>query len=288
MCIRDILFLVLSLVPFLILMLPSNWRYAPMDKPREGPWMQIIAFFRVFIPGEAEKAAYWGVSACYFILLILFYRREFDLVAISATAATYSAVAWIIRKYEKSTRYRQPLVSTGDPVDFEKLAGHLEINIEEKEKEYLKGAIATIKRLYKISNAPVSIERLLLNPSEEWSSEPDELLRPLWKVLDKGKIEAKISYQIFQNLTEAACREIRNENISRLEVAEGRRYIHFVIRKLFIERFKNEDGVYVFEEERFPLYRFLLGVPLIFDIQDERIEGKRYIEPRKKIIIYLT
>ena len=280
MCILDILFLLLPLVPILVLpMLPSHWRYAPMNKPRERAWVKATAFLRVLIPGEGETAAYWGVSACYFMLLFLFYRANFDLVAVSAAAAAYSAAAWIVRRYEESTRYRRPLVSTRAPVDYEELAGRLHINIEEKEKTYLRDAIATIKELYKISDAPVPIERSLLDRMKGRNPEQDELLWPLWDALDRGEIGADLSYLVFQNLCDATCREIRNENISRLEVAAGRRYINFVIRKLFIERFKNKGGVYVFREERFPLYRFLLGVPLIFELQDERIEGKRHVEP---------
>lgn len=289
MCILDILLLALSLVLVLIpRMLPPNWRYAPMNKPRERMWVKVTAFLRVLIPGETEKAAYWGVFACCLMLAFLFYRREFDLVAISTIAATYSAAAWIIRRYEKSTRYRRPLVSTRDPTDFKELADRLQFNLDEKEKMYLRDAISTIKRLYNISNNPVPFERFIIDYSKGRNLEPDELLWPLWDALDRGKIGNDISYQVFQNLSNAACREIRNESISRLEVADGRRYINFVIRKLFLERFKNEAGLYVFKEERFPLYRFLLGVPLIFDLEDERIEGKRYIEPRQKMIKYLT
>lgn len=272
MNISEILFPLLLLAPVLVLrLLPSKWRYAPMDKPRERAWVRTTAFFRVLIPGEAETAAYWGVSACYVILLLFFSRAVFGLVDVSATVAACTMVVFLVRRYENSTRYRRPLVSTSDPVDFKELAGRLQIKIEGKEKTYLRDAIATIKKLHKTSNAPVPIERLISAQIKGRNPEQDELLLPLWDALDRGEIGGDLSYQVFRNLSDAACREIRNENISRLEIAAGRRYINFVIRQLFIERFKNEAGVYVFREERFPLYRFLMGLPSVFDREDERI-----------------
>lgn len=168
-----------------------------------------------------------------------------------AVALLWFSLTWVVKRLYAVSRHKHPLVYYDDPNPKIDDAYHKGIPIvfKEKEKELLLGAFDTIRYL-KITN-----------------SSPEDLnqIKQTIKRYMGGFLDEKTSAVVFRILSQAVGNLTSQGKTLDSESLRGLRFLNHVRHVLY-------GDVLGLEKEALPFYEFIMGVPLYYELLDEKVE----------------
>lgn len=201
--------------------------------------------FSDIVEGLTPKHVFLLILAVEAVLVWVLWTHAEHIQAIAAATALGSFFYWTIARFSRrlitATRHWHPLASSSStPLDFDRSK---EILIGEEEKNRLKGVFDSIK--YLIPSFYTKNKTFFEN------------------VLAKKIIKGNTGFELHDLLHNAEVQVDASDKLTRREKLRGTRFLRCSRIRLFV------GVVPSYKREKLPIFYYLLGIPTLYDEQEE-------------------